>query len=101
MIDLVKMEELLNMPDETPAEDRRTAILSVLALMKESNDAETATADKYKQLETENQNLKKQNVDLYNRVAKTIIPAKQEDVEPEKSAEQKNDELLEQIRRYY
>ena len=102
MIDLVKMESLLNLPEDTPAEDRRAAVLSALAMMKEANDAETATADIYKQMEEENKNLKKQNVDLYNRVAKTILPTKIEESEgTEKTPEEKNEEILEEIRGYY
>lgn len=102
MIDLVKMESLLNLPDDTPAEDRRTAVLSALALMKEANDAEASTVDTYKRIEEENKNLKKQNVDLYNRVAKTILPTtidKPDDSDD--SPEEKNEKLLEEIRGYY
>lgn len=102
MIDLVKMESLLNLPDDTPAEDRRTAVLSALALMKEANDAETSTADNYKRIEEENKNLKKQNVDLYNRVAKTILPNSNENSDDSgETPEEKNEKLLEEIRGYY
>ena len=102
MIDLVKMESLLNLPDDTPAEDRRTAVLSALEMIKEANEAEKTTADNYKKMENENKNLKKQNVDLYNRVAKTILPKSNENSDDsDETPEEKNEKLLEEIRGYY
>lgn len=102
MIDLVKMESLLNLPDDTPAEDRRTAVLSALEMMKDANEAEKATADIYKKMEEENKNLKRQNVDLYNRVAKTILPnSNKNSGDSGETPEEKNEKLLEEIRGYY
>lgn len=71
MIDLSKVN--IEIPDGMTVDEMRARMVELVDVMKASNQDETEIYVKNKELSDENDRLRKQNLDLFNRVTMPII----------------------------
>lgn len=92
MIDLTKLN--IEIPDDMTVDEMRTRVVEIVDAIKTSNQEETDISTRNRELEDENTRLRKQNLDLFNRVT---IPV----VKRQKEEEQEKCPTTEDILSYY
>ena len=95
MIDIEKMVSTLSIPDGMTVDEMRRIVVDVLDMAKASNESEKAIATENATLNTENDRLSKQNLELFNRVTSSISPSSvQKDEEEKEKEEITTDDIL-------